>query len=95
MPGNGKAQTSDGEIVELISAGMMTVDFYDSTGSHLQLATGKTATIQIDLPYTSIGGNALAVGSEIPLWHFDESQGIWIEDGVGHVVASSSSSTGL
>lgn len=95
MPGNGKAQTSDGEIVELISAGMMTVDFYDSTGSHLQLATGKTATIQMDLPYTSIGGNALAVGSEIPLWHFDESQGIWIEDGVGHVVASSSSSTGL
>lgn len=95
MPGNGKAQTSDGEMVELISAGMMTVDFYDSTGSHLQLATGKTATIQMDLPYTSIGGNTLAVGSEIPLWHFDESQGIWIEDGIGNVVESSSSATGL
>jgi PKD repeat protein len=95
MPGNGKAKTTDGDIVELVSAGMMTIDFYDLTGNHLQLATGKKATIQMDLPYASIAGNALAVGSEIPLWHFDESQGLWIEDGVGHVVASSSSATGL
>lgn len=95
MPGNGKAQALDGEMVELISAGMMTVDFYGSTGSHLQLATGKKANIQMDLPYSSVGGNSLDVGSEIPLWHFDEAQGIWIEEGIGHVVASSSSSTGL
>lgn len=93
--GNGVARRIDGSIVSLISAGMMTVDFYDAQNRHLQLATGKTADIQMDLPYASINNQALSVGSSIPLWHFDVAQGLWVEEGVGSVVASTTSPVGL
>jgi PKD repeat protein len=93
--GNGVARRIDGSIVSLISAGMMTVDFYDAQNRHLQLATGKTADIQMDLPYASINNQALSVGSSIPLWHFDAAQGLWVEEGVGSVVASTTSPVGL
>ncbi len=95
MPGNGRARTTSGEMVDLISAGMMTIDFFDAQGRHLQLAAGKKATIQMNLPYASVGGNALSEGSKIPLWHFDEALGIWIEDGEGTVVAAPGSPSGL
>ena len=94
MPGNGRARDASGNLVDLISAGMMTVDFFDAAGNKLQVATGKTATIQMDLPQgtASIGGTAMVVGAAIPLWHFDEAQGLWIEEGTGSVVVTA---TGL
>lgn len=95
MLGNGAARTSTGAMVNLISAGMMTVDFYDAQNRHLQLANGKTADIQMDLPYASINNQALSVGSSIPLWHFDVVQGLWVEEGVGTVVQSGTSPVGL
>ena len=91
MPANGRARNLQGNIVDLISAGMMSVDFFDAAGNKLQLKSGKTADIQMDLPAgtTSIGGNALSVGSLIPMWHFDEAKGLWIEEGEkGQVVAT-------
>jgi len=95
MLGNGQALTAQNERVELISAGMMSVSFYDSQGNYLQLAENTTAQIQMDLPYDSINNQALAIGSTIPLWHFDEVQGLWIEEGTGVVVASITSPVGL
>jgi PKD repeat protein len=95
MLGNGVARRTDRSIVNLISAGMMTVDFYDAQNRHLQLAAGKTADIQMDLPYASINNQALSVGSSIPLWHFDAAQGLWVEEGVGSVVESTTSPVGL
>lgn len=95
MPGNGQAIGADGQRTTLISAGMMTVDFIDAQGRHLQLAAGKLATIRMDLPFTRINGIDLQVGSEIPMWTFDEALGLWKEDGIGYVVSSPSSSTGL
>ncbi|WP_428737353.1 astroprincin family protein [Sulfurimonas sp.] len=88
MLGNGQALDADGNLVELISAGMMSVSFYDEDGNYLQLDTNKTADIQMDLPLTSINNQALTIGSTIPLWHFDETQGLWIEDGEGVVIAA-------
>jgi len=93
--GNGQALDAQNQRVELISAGMMSVSFYDSQGNYLQLAENTTAQIQMDLPYDSINNQPLAVGSTIPLWHFDEVQGLWIEEGTGVVVASNTSDTGL
>lgn len=93
MLGGGVAKNASGAIVDLISAGMMTVDFYSASGEHLQLASGKTAVIQMDLPFANVNGQTLSVGSTIPLWHFDPSQGMWIEEGTGVVVASSTSAT--
>jgi PKD repeat protein len=95
MQGNGRGRDATGQLVDLISAGLMSVDFYDAQNQHLQLASGITADIQMDLPYASINGKALSVGSAIPLWHFDPAQGLWLAQGVGKVVASQTSSVGL
>ena len=97
MPGNGQAVDAMGDATELISAGMITVDIYNTNGDYLQLADGVTAELQMDLPFDSINGEALSVGSTIPLWHFDESQGLWVEDAerVGEVIESATSPTGL
>jgi PKD repeat protein len=95
MQGNGRGRDAAGQPVDLISAGMMSVDFYDAQNQHLQLASGKTADIQMDLPYASINGKALSVGSAIPLWHFDTAQGLWLAQGEGTVVVSQTSSVGL
>lgn len=95
MLGNGRGRDASGKLVSLISAGVFSIDFYDAQNGHLQLAAGKTADIQVDLPYASINGKALAVGSAIPLWHFDVAQGLWHAEGSGTVVASQTSSVGL
>jgi len=90
MPGNGRALDGAGNVVDLISAGMMTVDFFDTAGNKLQIAAGQSATIQMNLPVgtTGIGGNPVAEGTSIPLWHFDEVRGLWIGEGSGVVVAT-------
>lgn len=95
MPANGVARDMQGDIVNLISAGMITAVFTNAEGQKLQLATGKTADIQMDLPIASIDNQELKLGSSIPMWHFDEAKGLWIEDGVGQVVNSVMSKTGL
>ncbi len=94
MPGNGSALDADGSLVDLISAGMMSVEFSDAAGNKLQVAQGKSAVIQMDLPAgtTNIGGNPVAEGTSIPLWNFDEDRGLWIREGTGTVVATA---TGL
>ncbi len=97
MPGGGRGIDAAGNNVDLISAGMLTVNFKDASGSHLQLAVGKQANIQMDLPAgtTSINGVTLTVGVNIPLWTFNETRGLWIEEGVGKVIASATSPSGL
>jgi len=90
MPGNGRALSEDGSLLDLLSASMMTVEFFDAAGNKLQVASGKTATIQMDLPAgtTHIGGNPIAEGAVIPLWNFDEARGLWIREGTGAVVST-------
>ena len=46
-------------------------------GEKLQIASGKTATITIPIP-SAMQANAPA---SIPLWYFDETKGIWKEEG--------------
>lgn len=95
MLGNGQALDGQNKRVTLISAGMMSVDFYDAAGNHLQLGSNASANIEMDLTQESVNNQSLTVGSTIPLWHFDEARGLWIEEGVGTVIASSSSPTGM
>jgi len=83
-------------LVRLISFGMMDVKVTSSNGEPLQLAAGKTAQIQMDLPIsTDENGAALVVGDTIPLWHFNEAEGLWYQEGQGQVVASETSASGL
>lgn len=95
MPANGMAVDAQGNRAQLISAGMISATFKDSNGEKLQLVSGKTAEIQMNLPLQSINNQPMTVGTLIPMWHFDEAKGLWVEEGLGEVIASSESSTGL
>jgi PKD repeat protein len=58
-------------------------------GERLQLAPGKTATLDIPLYATrNADGSPLAMGGTIPLWSLDESSGAWIQEGEGTVTQS-------
>ncbi|MFY7964603.1 MAG: hypothetical protein ACOVO1_06880, partial [Chitinophagaceae bacterium] len=77
MPGDLRGiNTSNNEQV-LASYGMMAVELNGSNGEALQMATGKNATLTFPV-VSSLQGNAPAT---IPLWYFDETKGMWIEQG--------------
>lgn len=97
FPGDRRAfDAARQRLVRLISFGMMDVKVTSSTGEPLQLAAGKTAQIQMDLPIsTDENGTALVAGDTIPLWHFNEAEGLWRQEGQGTVIASTTSASGL
>lgn len=95
MPANGVAQNNQNHIVDLISAGMISATFKNQQGEILQLARGKSADLMMDLLIENIANQEMTVGTEIPMWYFDEAKGLWLEEGTGHVVESVQSSTGL
>jgi hypothetical protein len=65
-------------------------------GARLQLASGKTASIEIPIfASLNLDGSSLKIGDTQPLWSLDEKTGIWIQEGTGTVVASSASPSGL
>lgn len=77
MPGMLYAQDADGEEQGLITLGMLAVELRGSGGEDLNLMEGTTATITIPVD-ASLIANA---PSTIPLWYFDEVNGVWIEEG--------------
>jgi PKD repeat protein len=95
FPGQRRADGGSAGVVQLISFGMLSIEF-EQNGQKLQLAPGKTAEISMDLPINQeIDGRAIVVGDTIPLWHFNESRGLWEQEGTGVVVPSDTSYTGL
>ncbi|MBT8400925.1 MAG: hypothetical protein KJO98_10645, partial [Rhodothermia bacterium] len=62
----------------------------EQDGRDVQLAPGRRASVEIPI-YT--GGTQ--VGNEIALWSVDEDTGEWTQEGMGVVVASAASPTGL
>lgn len=89
FPGSFTGVQSTGEEGTLMTYGV--AEYVLTSGSqNLQLALGKTATIEIPI----FRGGA-AVGDAIPLWSLDERTGKWIAEGVGTVVSSSGSPSGL
>jgi hypothetical protein len=71
--GDMAALRADGSTTELVSYGVLRVLLTGSQGQSLNLAKGSVAT----LTYPAAG----AADGEIPLWHFDLKQGIWVEEG--------------
>jgi len=69
--------TTSGATRQLLSYGMLMVQLTDDSGNELQLAAGNTSTISMPVP-SEMMGNAPA---SIPLWHFNETSGIWEEEG--------------
>jgi hypothetical protein len=77
MPGDLRAVDLDNQGVLLRTFGMIGVELEGENGEALNLADGKTATIELPVP-NSLLADAPAT---IPLWHFDEVAGLWIEEG--------------
>jgi hypothetical protein len=77
MPGMLYAQGVDNNEKVLETFGMMNVQLIGSSGQKLQIASGHTAQITMDIDATQ----QATAPTTIPLWHFDEANGYWIEDG--------------
>lgn len=77
MPGDLRAIDASDNMKLLTTYGMAAVELTGSAGEKLQVAPGKKAVLTMPLP-ASIAGSAPA---NIPLWHFDEAKGLWIEEG--------------
>ena len=77
MPGNLTGINLEGEEKVLASYGMIGVELISSSGEYLELPEGAQAEIELSVP-ASLLANAPAT---IPLWHFSDIQGIWVEEG--------------
>lgn len=95
FPGRFDGVRADASTTPIVSFG--TVEFVLSSGSErLQLAAGKTATIEVPIwAARRIDGTLLAVGDTTPLWSLDEESAIWVQEGTGTVVAAADSPSGL
>jgi WD40 repeat protein len=88
MPGplEGTA-SSDGAAVQLESFFMAEVSLW-SNGAQLQLAPGKSATLEFLLPAAL--ASQFKAGDTVPAWWFDLDAGHWREEGSGTIQPSSS-----
>jgi hypothetical protein len=77
MPGDLRGITTAGEERGLESFGMMGVELTGSGGQALKVAAGKTAELTFPIP-AAIAATAPAT---IDLWHFDETNGRWKQEG--------------
>lgn len=77
MPGDLRGLDNAGSMKGLTTYGMAAVELRTPAGEKLQVAPGRKATIT--MPMTgSVLANAPA---SIPLWYFDESNGLWKQEG--------------
>ena len=75
MPGNLRAVDAASEETLLRTFGMVNVVLETPGGEPLQI--DGTATLRMEVP-AELQGDAPAA---IPLWHFDETSGLWLEEG--------------
>lgn len=92
FPGEYMGQAADETVAPLKSYGFMDVVITDPNGEELQLASGKSASMSIHVP-SLLQSDAAAMGT-CPLWRFDSSSGLWLEEGQGTYDASSESFVG-
>ncbi|HLA54646.1 MAG TPA: hypothetical protein VK623_00975, partial [Flavobacterium sp.] len=77
MPGMLYAEDSNGNEKALETYGMLQVELRGSGGQKLQLASGHTAEIDVMIDPSQMA----SAPSTIPMWHFDEANGYWKQDG--------------
>lgn len=82
-PGNmpGDYRSSAGGTIE--SFGAITVTLKDAAGQSLNLGAGQTATIRVPLSTRSADTPAT-----IPLYYFNESTGLWVQEGSATLVSA-------
>ncbi len=77
MPGDLRATDINNSQVQLRTFGMIGVELEGDGGEPLNLADGQTATIELPVPNELLAD----APATIPLWHFDEATGYWVEEG--------------
>lgn len=77
MPGSLLATNSNSEAKILETLGMLHVELTGSSGQKLNIADGHTAEITMEIDATQLA----TAPATIPLWSFDESIGMWREEG--------------
>ncbi|MEP7238662.1 MAG: carboxypeptidase-like regulatory domain-containing protein [Ferruginibacter sp.] len=77
MPGDLRGIDKDGYLKLLQTFGMAAVELTGSSGELLQIVNGQTATLTMPIP-SSLAASAPA---SIPLWYFDETNGLWKQEG--------------
>lgn len=82
MPGSLEAIDEEDQRVLLQSYGMLAVELETSNGEALNLGNGGIATLTFPVPSEIIG----SAPATIPLWHFDETEGIWKEEGSAQLI---------
>ena len=78
MPGNLQGVSLEGEEVVMRTYGMLVAELQTPDGEKLNILKGKTATIKTPVPASLLG----SAPAEIPLWSYNETYGMWAEEGV-------------
>ena len=89
FPGGFDGVRPSGEQGNLVSYGVADITF-SQNGETLQMMPGKFA--EIEIPVTNAD---VEIGDMIPLWTLDEETGLWIEEGIGEIIPSEDSPSGL
>jgi len=77
MPGDLRGVNTSRKEILVKPFGMMLVELNDAGGEKLQLAKSKTATVTIPI----VPALQAAAPATTALWYFEESKGIWKEEG--------------
>jgi hypothetical protein len=77
MPGDLRGINTEGSIKLLQTFGMAAVELTGASGELLQIVNGQKATLTLPIP-SSLASSAPA---SIPLWYFDEANGLWKQEG--------------
>jgi len=73
--GDDMAQTASGKTASLISCGVLRVELKDAAGNPLKLNATMPATLNFPKPIDT------KAPTSMPLWYFDETIGMWKEEG--------------
>jgi hypothetical protein len=78
MPGMLIAKSDDDNLPKVLETfGMLHVELTGTSGQKLQIAPNHTAQITMKIDDSQIATSP----NSIPLWHFDEELGYWVEEG--------------
>lgn len=84
FPGDFSGVREGGTVVPFVSFGYMTVELTGADKAPLRMAPGATATLSLTLAADKV----LTAPASIPMWYFDEADGLWHEDGAATLVGS-------
>ena len=77
MPGDLRGLNTAGSMNLLQTYGMAAVELTGAAGELLQIVNGQKATLTMPIP----ASHSASAPASIPLWYFDESNGLWKQEG--------------